>query len=135
MADMAGRPHKLPGWLGEAVRFAVVGGSAAGVDYGVLWIGMALGLSPQLARVPAVAVAMCFTWWFNRKLTFKTERAPSWREFGHYVSVAMAGILLNLSIYWIALWAGAPVWLAFVLGTGITAVFSFLRYKVILGHG
>ncbi len=117
------------------MRFALVGGAAAVVDFGVLWLGMALGLSPQLARIPGVAAAMCFTWWFNRKLTFKTVRPPSWQEFGHYVSVALAGILLNLSIYWVALWAGAPVWLAFVLGTGITAVFSFLRYKMILGRG
>lgn len=134
MADGTRILNGMPGWVREVARFILVGGAAAGVDFGILWLGMQAGLSPHVARVPAVAVAVCFTWWFNRKLTFQTERPPSWREFGHYVGVAMAGIVLNLCIYWIALWAGAAVWFAFALGTGFTAIFSFLRYRVILGR-
>jgi len=134
MTDGSRSLDAMPGWVREVARFIMVGGAAAVVDFGVLWLGIQAGLSPPAARVPALAIAVCFTWWFNRKLTFRTQLPPSWREFAHYVGVAMAGVPLTLLVYWTALWAGAAVWFAFVLSTGFTAVFSFLRYRVILGR-
>jgi putative flippase GtrA len=70
------------------------------------------------------AAAMVVTWALNRTLTFASETPPNWREFGHYAAVA---------IYWIALALGAPTWAAFILGVGLTAVFSFWRYRRLLG--
>ncbi len=122
----------IPDWARQVAKFLFVGGSAAAIDFGVLSGFVALGLSPYLARIISVAVATVYTWLLNRRLTFATAAPPSWREFGRYIAVAMAGIALNLTIYWSALYLGAPTWAAFVLGTGVTAVFSYFRYKAVL---
>lgn len=124
----------LPAWVGQAVRFGIVGLLAAGVDFGVLHAGMALGAGPGLARVPAVAVALVFTWLLNRRLTFRTPVPPSWVEFVRYAFSGLLGMAINLAIYWIALALGAPVWFAFTVGVGIAAVVTFLRYRAVLHH-
>ena len=119
----------IPDWAGKAARFGVVGGLAAALDYGVLSAGIALGASPYVARIASLAVTVVFTWALNRRLTFRTAAPPSWREFGHYVAVALGGIALNYALYSGLLLLGAPIWVAFVVGTGVTAVYSFWRYS------
>lgn len=119
--------------VAQAARFIVVGGLAAVLDYGILNQIVHAGRSPYAARVVSIAVSLVFTWALNRSLTFATAKPPTWREFAHYCAVAMAGILLNLAIYWAALGVGLPTWAAFVLGTGLAAVFNFFRYRALLG--
>lgn len=132
--DRAPEPPPAPGGLrGQVLRFLFVGGSAAAIDFGVLALGIQLGGSRYASRVASVAVAIVYTWWLNRRLTFATPAPPSWREFGHYVGVTLAGSLINLLLYSAALWLGAPLWLAFGIGTGTAAVFNFLRYRAIFG--
>ena len=123
---------RAPAWAAQVATFLFVGGSAAAIDFGVLSGVVALGGSRYGARLLSVAVATVYTWALNRRLTFATQVPPSWREFGRYVAVALAGIALNLSLYWGALYAGAPTLAAFVLGTAVTAVFSYFRYKAVL---
>ena len=119
----------LPDWVGKAARFGVVGGLAAALDYGVLALLVHLGASPYVARIASLAVTVVFTWALNRSVTFRTAAPPSWREFGHYVLVALGGMALNYGIYSGLLLLGAPLWAAFVVGTGVTAVYSFWRYS------
>jgi len=123
---------RLPVWAVRVATFLFVGGSAAALDFAILSGIVAAGGSRYGARVASVAVATVYTWALNRRLTFATKAPPSWGEFARYVAVAMAGIALNLAIYWAALYAGAATWAAFALGTGITAVFSYFRYKAVL---
>lgn len=124
-----------PAWIGQVVRFGVVGGLAAALDFGILSLIVHFGGSRYSARIVSVAVTLVFTWILNRTMTFATAAAPTWREFAHYTAVAIAGIVLNVAIYWAALGLGAPTWAAFVLGTGIAAVFNFFRYRAVLGPG
>ncbi|WP_426169989.1 GtrA family protein [Sandarakinorhabdus sp. DWP1-3-1] len=130
-------PERTPsnGIRGQVLRFLLVGGSAAAVDFGVLALGIHLGGSRYASRIASVAVAIVYTWWLNRRLTFATAAPPSWQEFGQYVLVTLAGSLLNLALYSAALWLGAPLWLAFVIGTGTAAVFNFVRYRAMFGKG
>lgn len=119
-------------WLRQAITFSVVGILAAAIDYGVLASVISCGLSPGPARIPAVAVALVFTWIMNRKVTFATETPPCWKEFIHYAYTAVTGIVINLGIYWSAVWLHLPIWLAFTSGTGTAAIFNFLRYRALL---
>ncbi len=123
----------LPEWVGAAARFGVVGGLATGLDYIVLKLLIWQGMSPYYGRFISVSVSVVFTWLLNRTLTFKVAAPPSWREFGHYVAVAIGGILLNLGIYSGLLWLKVPLTIAFVVATGLTAVYSFLRYRAVFG--
>ena len=119
--------------LGQLLRFGLVGGSAAALDFVVLMTVIHFGGSRYFGRLISVGMAMVYTWLLNRRLTFATTAAPSWREFAHYVAVTLAGVTINLALYSAALWLGAPVPLAFVIGTGTAAVFNFLRYRILLG--
>ncbi len=123
----------MPDWVGAVARFGIVGGLAAGLDYTTLRLLIWQGMSPYYARIVSVAVTVVFTWALNRTLTFKVATPPSWREFGHYVAVAIGGIILNLGIYSGLLWVGLPLTIAFVIATGLTAVYSFLRYRLVFG--
>lgn len=128
---MAGVGRPLPAWVGSVARFGFVGGSAAAIDYLVLQALVHHGVSPYLGRVASMSIGTVFTWGLNRSLTFRTDAPPSWREFGHYVLVALGGIALNYVLYSGLLLLGAPVWLAFVVGTAITAVYSYFRYRTV----
>ncbi len=134
MTDQPPRAAAVRKLGGEVARFLFVGGSAALIDYGVLMLAVELGGSRYASRIISVAVAIVYTWLLNRRLTFATATPPSWREFGHYVAVSLAGTMLNLALYSGALWLGAPIWLAFGIGTGCAAVFNFLRYRALLGN-
>jgi len=126
---LLGRP--VPGWAGPVLRFLAVGGSAAALDAVVLSAQIAHGVSPYAARVGSLAVTVVYTWVLNRRVTFRTTAPPSWREFGHYLLTALGGMVLNYVLYSGLLRLGAAVWLAFVIGTGLTAVYSFLRYRAV----
>ncbi len=120
--------------VGQLLRFGLVGGSAAALDFVVLMTVIHFGGSRYFSRVISIAVAMVYTWTLNRRVTFATVAPPSWREFGHYAAVTLAGVSINLAIYSTALYFGAPVPLAFICGTGTAAVFNFLRYRILLGN-
>lgn len=119
-------------WRGQAVRFIGVGLTTAAIDFGVLAGLGALGLSPYLARGLSIAVALVVAWWLNRSMTFRSAAPPSWREFAAYAATAAMGAAINYGLYSLCLWIGLPLWLAFVIGTGVSAVFNFLRYRVLL---
>ena len=123
----------MPPWAGQVARFGIVGGIGFVLDAGVLWLTLRAGASPYAGRVLSIVVTIVFTWWLNRRLTFATAAAPSWREFGAYVLQSLAGAAVNYAVYVGVLWAHGPVWLALVLGTGIASVFNFFRYRTILG--
>ena len=130
---MAARP--LPSWVGPVARFGIVGGLAAGLDYSILKLLVWQGVSPYYGRFVSVPISMVFTWVLNRTVTFQAAAPPSWREFGHYVAVALGGMALNLAIYSSLLWLGLPLTVAFVIATGLTAVYSFLRYRRVFKAG
>jgi putative flippase GtrA len=124
---MAGRDY--PAWVGQSARFGVVGVIALAIDAAVLAATVAIGWSPYAGRVASLACMVCATWWLNRSLTFRTTAAPSWREFAHYVALAFAGVVINYSLYSLVLWATGDKWLGLLVGTAVTAVFNFFRYR------
>lgn len=133
MTEPAAAGRALPAWAGQAARFVVVGGLAFVLDAGVLWLTLQAGASPYAGRVLSIAVAIVFTWWLNRRLTFATAAPPSWREFGAYALQSLLGAGINYAVYVAVIAAGAPVIVGLVLGTGVAAVVNFVRYRAILG--
>jgi putative flippase GtrA len=121
----------VPGTKGQVLRFGVVGVLAAGVDFGLLYLGVYLGASPYLARIVSVGVTVIFTWALNRNLTFAAVAPPSWGEVAQYVGTSLVGMVINYTIFSAAIFLGAPLWFALCAGTGTAMVFNFLRYRVL----
>lgn len=121
--------RSYPAWVGQSARFGVVGVIALILDAAILAATVAAGWSPYAGRVLSLACMVCATWWLNRRLTFRTRADPSWREFFHYVALAFAGVVLNYTLYSLVLWWTGDKWLGLLVGTAVTAVFNFFRYR------
>jgi putative flippase GtrA len=120
---------------GQLARFGIVGGLAFGIDAVILAGLVELGLTPFVGRIGSIAVAIVFTWLMNRRLTFKVEAPPSWREFAHYVAISLMGASINYLVFSAATLGKAPMLLALALGTACAMGFNFVRYRALLSRG
>jgi len=126
------------GMWGQLVRFAVSGALGFGVDTGVLYGFMAVGVPFQVARAFSFLAAATFTWGFNRRHTFRSSalNPPSWREWLHYLAAMAVGGVIN---YGVSVWCyqsgglfrDHPV-LALALGTGAGMVVNFLSARFLV---
>ena len=119
----------FPAWVGQSARYGVVGVIALAIDAAVLEAAIRLGATPYAGRVASLSVMVCATWWLNRSVTFRTQTPPSWREFGHYVLLALAGLLLNYGLFVAVTWLTGSHWAGLAAGSAAAAVFNFFRYR------
>jgi len=82
--------------------FVLIGGLGFCVDAGLTVAIVRFGVSPFLARVPAVAAATIATFLLNRAFTF-AGRGVWLHEFARYLLVAATGQALNYAAYAAAL--------------------------------
>lgn len=85
----------------QILSFGLVGtiGYLADASITVLF-GSLLGVYG--ARVPAFAVAVTATWYLNRIFTFgrgSSRHTSLVREYGHYVSVMLVGLIVNYVVF------------------------------------
>lgn len=90
-----------------------------------------LGLTPYLARVPAIACAMVVSWLVNRTVTFATTEPPSLQEFAKFATVSWFAQAINYAVFamiLIALPGIAP--LAALVAASLVAMFaSYLGFR------
>lgn len=110
-------------------RFLLVGGIGFIMDSGLTLGLIALGLSPLLARPPAILVAMIFTWLANRQVTFAVGNKKSVPEAVRYSTVALLAALINYLIYSALIALVFPPLPAIIIATAIVAIFSYFGYK------
>jgi len=111
-------------------RFLLVGGIGFLIDSGLTLGLIALGLSPLLARPPAILVAMAFTWLANRHVTFAVGNKKSVSEIARYSVVALLAAMANYLIYLTLIALALPPLPSIVIATIIVAIFSYFGYKV-----
>lgn len=90
MSSMAGRTRR---WL----RFVMGGGVNTGATY-LVYLGLNLLVSYQIAFFVAYAIGIAFAYWFNARFVFCT--ALSWRRFRSYpvlylIQYASSALLLG----------------------------------------
>jgi putative flippase GtrA len=118
------------------LRFGLVGGAGFVVNEAALFAIIALvHLGPKLAQIPAFFVAVTFTWWGNRVLTFREHAAQTslLREWGKFVAANALGALANYAVY-LSLLGFAPYpanipYIALAAGTLVGLVFNFTLSK------
>jgi len=118
--------------------FAAIGSLGFCVDAGLtIVIAAGLGVSPLLARVPAVVVATIATFLLNRTFTF-AARGFWLHEFGRYALVAASGQAVNYAVYALVLTTIerlglglAPALIAFAIacGAGVAMFLTFLGFR------
>lgn len=111
--------------------FALAGFSGFFVDAGLTEALAALGVSPYLGRVAAVAVAIAVTYTINRNLTWKDRRAPVSGRRARYVAVSLTSIAVNYLVFAAVLAAisGLRPVIAVAAGTGVGMVMNYAGYS------
>jgi putative flippase GtrA len=112
-------------------RFLIVGAAGFIVDSGMTLAISYVGVSPILARAPAIAMAILTTWLMNRRFTFDVKTEKSVSEAARYVTVALSSAFLNFLLYCLLVKAGIWPAAAIAVATGVLAVVSFYAYRCI----
>ncbi|HPF73514.1 MAG: GtrA family protein [Rhodanobacteraceae bacterium] len=111
----------------QLVLFSISGGLAFLVDAGVTHLLIhQFGVEPFRARIPAIALAVLFTWLFNRYISFRHRRSRNrLAEFGRYLLGNAFGLAANYGAYAlvIATVAFTREWPIFAVAAGSIAGF------------
>ncbi len=124
------------------IRFGLVGGAGFFVNEAALWVILNfIGLDRYTAQIPAFFVAVTFTWWGNRVLTFREHAAQTSliREWVKFVAANGIGAIANYALY-VSLLRFAPhpansPYLALAAGTLLGLVFNFTMSKRFVFRG
>lgn len=117
------------------LRFGAVGAAGYFVNAAALWLVHHLfALNYYASYVPAFLVAVTFTWWGNRMLTFHdAARENILVEWAKFVAANLLGFLANWALYAALLrFAPSPLnnpFVAQVAGTLLGMVFNFTLSK------
>jgi putative flippase GtrA len=120
-----GQPGK-----GSFGRFLAVGGTATAIQYALLALFVdGAGWRPALASACAYALAMLVNYEMTRRFTFR-GRTGSWRLFGRFLTVQVAGLALNTAVFEAGLRLGLPHYLlAQLVATAVVTVVSWNAYR------
>lgn len=113
----------------EFFRFVIVGCLGFVVDAGIVFALSEAGVSPILARIPALVAAIFTTWILNRTLTFHVNAPKSRDEVLRYIAVALSAAALNFLLYSALVIMG--VWPVTAVATSTIALLfvSFYGYR------
>lgn len=75
----------------EKGRFAVVGIANTVIDFGVLFLLSILGLPEIPANIASTSSALCFSFFANKKYTFKSSGTNVARELTLFIIVSLIG--------------------------------------------
>jgi putative flippase GtrA len=114
------------------IRFLLVGGCGFVIDAGVTYLLVLLNLAPWLARIPAIMLAMTFTWLANRYFTYQVKTQRSADEAFRYMLVASLMAGLNYSIYLGLVKYGVLPVAAVTVATAFQTVISFRCYQFLV---
>ena len=76
----------------QKARFLLVGGANTAIDFGLLFLLRTLGLPTIPANVISTTSAFCFSFFANKKYTFKTTDANVKREIVLFIVVTLFGL-------------------------------------------
>jgi putative flippase GtrA len=128
-------------WESRFLRFAFIGACGLPVNEIALAFGREiLSFDDHAAWFFGFAVAVTFTWWGNRTLTF-ADKASSHRtgilaEWARFVATNSVGAAANFAVYSLCLWYAPPPvpipYVALVVGTAVGLVFNFTFSKLLV---
>lgn len=82
----------------EKLRFGIVGLANTAIDFGTLFTLTSLGLPPLLSNVISTTFAFCFSFFANKKFTFRSTSADIKREIILFTLITLFGLWVIQSI-------------------------------------
>lgn len=111
------------------IRFLLIGGTGFLIDASITYALVLLNFAPWQARIPAILLAMIFTWLGNRKFTYEVQRAHSTAEALRYAMAAIFMALVNYLIFLALLGFGIWPLVAVIIATACQTILSFHIYR------
>lgn len=122
----------------QKMRFVAVGGINTIIDFGLLFALSTLGLPVLIANIFSTTTAFCFSFFANKKYTFKTTDTNVKRELFLFIVVTLFGLwilqtivikLVIMSFSGIHLSDNAALFIAKVIATMVTLVWNYVMYS------
>jgi putative flippase GtrA len=120
----------------QKIRFMLVGGLNTVIDFGLLYILRAFGLPTIPANVISTTSAFCFSFFANKKYTFRAADTNVKREIVLFVAVTLFGLWVLQTI---VIAVVAPLLSTFIpsmdmalLGAKLTATIVTLVWNYIM---
>ncbi len=122
----------------QKMRFVAVGGVNTVIDFGLLFALSTLGVPVLIANIFSTTTAFCFSFFANKKYTFKTTDTNVKRELFLFIVVTLFGLwilqtivikLVIMSFSGIHLSDNAALFIAKVIATMVTLVWNYVMYS------
>jgi putative flippase GtrA len=122
----------------QVVRYGVVGFVNTAIDFGLLFLLKSLGFPVELANVCSTGTAFVFSFFANKKITFKTTDTSVVREMVLFVIVTLFGlwvlqtIVINLTMPLAKQIVGdqnIALLLAKLIATAVSLVWNYVLYS------
>lgn len=118
-------------------RYAFVGGFAAVVDWGVVWLVERLGAHYQVGVVCGFFAGLTVNFLLSKWLVFQVEKARTGAggEFLGYALIGAVGLLLTMGlVHALTEWIGLYFMVSKIIATLIVLVWNFVARKFLLYH-
>lgn len=122
--------HRFAFWS-QLIHFLAVGASGLAVNLLLLTLFLQLGMSAQIAVIPAIGLSMLWNFALNRRLSFADAREGAvLRQLWSFVSACSIGALVNYGVTLSVLrWMPTPQ-LAATLGVVAATGFNFMASRL-----
>ena len=115
------------------VKYLLVGVLNTIVGFGLIFLLMWQGFSPELSNIIGYAVGICFSFVMNKIFTFGSKQASktaNLKEFVKFVSSMLIAWVLNFITLKICLKMGVNAYLAQIISGGIYTITGYLLSKI-----
>lgn len=122
----------------QKLRFLAVGGFNTLLDFGLLFILKSFGLPVITANITSTTIAFCFSFFANKKYTFKTTDTNVKREIILFIAVTLFGLwvlqtLIIKAFTHLLTPYGLPsdvvLLIAKLAATAVTLVWNYIAYS------
>ena len=122
----------------EKLRFALVGGFNTALDFGLLFLFVALGLDKISSNFLSTSIAFVFSFFANKSFTFKSKGGNAKREFIAFMVVTLIGlwilqplVILAVSAAITPLQLTEPIvlFIAKLIATVVSLIWNYLLYS------
>ena len=125
----------------QLARFGVVGVANTALDFGLLFILKSFGLPVELANIGSTTIAFVFSFFANKKYTFKTSGTSVVREMILFVIVTLFGLwvlqtlIITLTLPWLTdltSQSNLALLIAKLLATVASMTWNYILYTLVV---